>query len=51
MYFLCHSIFICPNLPSLTGDMVEVVYDTGTDTTPLYADTSDNYNGFTGFRI
>ena len=35
---------------SSTGDMVEVVYDGGADTTPVYA-TSDNIDGFTGFRI
>ena len=37
---------------TLTGDMVQVVYEQGTDTTPLYDDTASYYyNGFTGFRI
>ena len=33
------------------GDVVQVVYRSGTDTTPLWATTSYYVNGFTGFRI
>ena len=32
-------------------DTVQVVYTSGTDTTPLYESISRYYNGFTGFRI
>ena len=39
------------NLLFLTGDTVRVVYRRGYDTTPLFADTSYYYNGFTGFKI
>ena len=35
----------------LSGDMVHVVYNSGTDTTPLIAVTAYYYNAFTGFRI
>ena len=33
------------------GDIVQVVYRSGTDTTPVYASTFWYYTGFTGFRI
>ena len=38
-------------MSTLTGDEVRVVYRFGPDTTPLSANTSYFYNGFTGFRI
>ena len=39
------------DLPSSKGDMVQVVYRDGTDTTPLWENTTWYWNGFTGFRI
>ena len=35
----------------ISGDEVEVVYASGTDTTPLYATTAYLDNGFNGFRV
>ena len=35
----------------LIGDMVQVVYDGGTGTTPLLTSLSYYYNGFIGFKI
>ena len=35
----------------ITDDVVKVVYDLGSDNTPLAESTTDLYNGFNGFRI
>ena len=36
---------------AVTGDEIQVVYVTGDDTTPVYANTAYYYTGFNGFRI
>ena len=36
---------------SVAGDVVSVVYDEGTDTTPLNLSSARFYNGFSGFRL
>ena len=44
LLFTQHSFFF-----ESTGDIVQVVYELGTDTTPV--NIADAFNGFTGFRI
>lgn len=33
------------------GDEMSLVYDGGSDTTPLYRHSTSHYNGFSGFRL
>ena len=35
----------------VAGDMVQVVYVAGTDTSPVFGSTNNYWNGFNGFRI
>ena len=46
-----HLLFCIKILLDLAGDTVQVVYTSGTDTTPLLQTTTYYLNGFTGFRI
>ncbi len=35
----------------LAGDEVHLLYDDGTDTTPLYASSYYKHTGFNGFKL
>ena len=45
IFIWLHTVFL------FIGDTVQVVYDNGADTTPLFEGTSLYYHGFSGFRI
>ncbi len=58
MQHLPLSISTCPSLLATVsmillfpGDEVDLVYDCGTDTTPLDRSSTYHYNGFSGFRL
>ena len=45
------TIFFIENVFFIPGDEVQVEYNAGTDTTPLYESTTFLSSGFNGFRI
>ena len=50
--FTCLLKLTSDHLPLChTGDVIQVVYRTGTNTNPLRVHTAYYWNGFTGFRI